>query len=573
MSLDDLQAQLRGALDQQFAALKTHHENAVADARRQARADAEEELQATLGRERAQWEEQLNAAVAAVRAEADQVTARVREEAERATAAARAEAEQAATARASAEQAAAAARAEVEQAVAARVEAEQSAAAARAGAQQAAADAQQAIAAAQAGADHAVAAAHADADQAVAAARAEADQAAAAARAEADQAVAAAHAAAQQASAAAEVDLRREFESARDEAVAAARRSAEQEFDAQLRRAAREIETERERAKAILEEAKAAIAGERERANETLEEVRANLESDLANAREVAAREAAVAAAAKAQLLSRASAAAAAASAAASVAMYDRVATGIRTLDGTTALGPALDALVTHAGAVSGRAALFVINGDRLKAWKSVGIPDIDVQTVESSIAGRDLLAKAVQAGQATTSGPSLPAPPFARLIAERPSLAVPLMIGGRAVAVLYVDGGTDRPATVEWQGAVDLLARHASALLALRTAMRTFDVLRGVPDANGNGNGDGGEEGARRYAKLLVSEIKLYNEGAVRAGRQQRDLSRRLQAEIERARRFYQERVSPAVSARDQYFQQELVQTLADGDATLLGN
>ena len=48
MSLDDLQAQLRGALDQQFAALKAHHENAVAEARQQARADAEHELQAKL---------------------------------------------------------------------------------------------------------------------------------------------------------------------------------------------------------------------------------------------------------------------------------------------------------------------------------------------------------------------------------------------------------------------------------------------------------------------------------------------------------------------------------------------
>src|SRR5262249_12058159 len=154
----------------------------------------------------------------------------------------------------------------------------------------------------------------------------------------------------------------------------------------------------------------------------------------------------------------------------------------------------------------------------------------------------------------------------------ERVSLAVPLMIAGRAVAVLYVDGGIeDKPTPADWQGAVDLLTRHASALLAVRTAMRTFDMIRGVPE-NG-ANGDGGEEGARRYAKLLVSEIKLYNEGAVRAGRQQRDLLRRLSAEIERAHRLYEERVPSAVSARGAYFHQELVQTLADGDATLLGN
>jgi hypothetical protein len=104
--------------------------------------------------------------------------------------------------------------------------------------------------------------------------------------------------------------------------------------------------------------------------------------------------------------------------------------------------------------------------------------------------------------------------------------------------------------------------------------------MLRGdAPDpaapesaAPGHANGNG-EESARRYARLLVSEIKLYNEPAVRAGRQQRDLRQRLRNEIDRAQRLYEERVPPAVAARDQFFHQELVQTLADGDPSLLGN
>ena len=79
-------------------------------------------------------------------------------------------------------------------------------------------------------------------------------------------------------------------------------------------------------------------------------------------------------------------------------------------------------------------------------------------------------------------------------------------------------------------------------------------------------------DSSARRYARLLVSEIKLYNEAAVRTGREKRDLLSRLGPEIERARRLYEERVSPAVGARAAYFQQELVHTLADGDSALLG-
>ena len=41
MSIDDLQAQLRGALDQQLAALKDHYESAIAEARQQAAAEAQ----------------------------------------------------------------------------------------------------------------------------------------------------------------------------------------------------------------------------------------------------------------------------------------------------------------------------------------------------------------------------------------------------------------------------------------------------------------------------------------------------------------------------------------------------
>ena len=76
----------------------------------------------------------------------------------------------------------------------------------------------------------------------------------------------------------------------------------------------------------------------------------------------------------------------------------------------------------------------------------------------------------------------------------------------------------------------------------------------------------------ARRYARLLVSEIKLYNEAAVRTGRERRDLLERLRPEIDRARRLYEARVPVSIGHRATLFQQELVQTLAEGDPNLLG-
>jgi len=76
----------------------------------------------------------------------------------------------------------------------------------------------------------------------------------------------------------------------------------------------------------------------------------------------------------------------------------------------------------------------------------------------------------------------------------------------------------------------------------------------------------------ARRFARLLVSEIKLYNEPKVREGRSRSDIYDRLREDIDRSRQMYDKRVAPPVAARHDYFHQELVNTLAEGDAAKLG-
>ncbi|MEW6731491.1 MAG: hypothetical protein AB1489_09170 [Acidobacteriota bacterium] len=76
----------------------------------------------------------------------------------------------------------------------------------------------------------------------------------------------------------------------------------------------------------------------------------------------------------------------------------------------------------------------------------------------------------------------------------------------------------------------------------------------------------------ARRFARLLVSEIKLYNEQKVIDGRKNHDLYDRLKEDIDRSRQMYDKRVSALVAAKFDYFYDELVNTLAEGDAVKLG-
>ena len=77
----------------------------------------------------------------------------------------------------------------------------------------------------------------------------------------------------------------------------------------------------------------------------------------------------------------------------------------------------------------------------------------------------------------------------------------------------------------------------------------------------------------ARRFARLLVSEIKLYNEPKVKEGRNRSDIYDRLREDIDRSRQMYDKRVAPPVAARHDYFHQELVNTLAEGDPGKLGS
>jgi hypothetical protein len=265
----------------------------------------------------------------------------------------------------------------------------------------------------------------------------------------------------------------------------------------------------------------------------------------------------------------------------AQLAVVERLLHAVRTIDAARSLSDTLTALTEAAGSVAPRAALFIVdhaaNRQDLQPWKAAGFGE----GAPPAQRGGDGSALGVLDVAVTTGRPvstaAGPAPAFAQLPADRAGLAVPITVGGYCVAALYVDDGVgeESEAPASWPEAVQVLAAHASACLTEITAVRTTQAMQqmsGAAAARPVPGGGADDSSARRYARLLVSEIKLYNEAAVRTGREKRDLLNRLAPEIERARRLYEERVSPSVGARATYFQQELVHTLADGDSALLG-
>ena len=76
----------------------------------------------------------------------------------------------------------------------------------------------------------------------------------------------------------------------------------------------------------------------------------------------------------------------------------------------------------------------------------------------------------------------------------------------------------------------------------------------------------------ARRFAKLLVDEIKLYNQLKVVEGRTHKDLYARLRDDIDKSRATYDKRYGSTSASSGNYFTQELIRILANDDPSLLG-
>jgi hypothetical protein len=151
---------------------------------------------------------------------------------------------------------------------------------------------------------------------------------------------------------------------------------------------------------------------------------------------------------------------------------------------------------------------------------------------------------------------------------------AFPIELDGRAVAVLYVERRDPELPALN-PAALEVLARHAARALEALTAFKTARALapadtgsmNAVPSATTAADE---QDAARRYAHLVISEIKLFNEDAVADGRRVGDLATRLGGEIARARALYEQRVPAHFRGAAEHFQAELVRTLAGGDATL---
>lgn len=110
----------------------------------------------------------------------------------------------------------------------------------------------------------------------------------------------------------------------------------------------------------------------------------------------------------------------------------------------------------------------------------------------------------------------------------------------------------------------VEVAAAHASAAAAPAAAT---DPLAGLSAEDADTH-----RKAQRFARLLVDEIKLYNQAKVAEGRRNKDLYDRLKEDIEKSRGTFQKRYGNTAAASGDYFQHELLRSLAEDDASIMG-
>jgi hypothetical protein len=158
-----------------------------------------------------------------------------------------------------------------------------------------------------------------------------------------------------------------------------------------------------------------------------------------------------------------------------------RLLAAIRALDEARSLGVVLELLGRHAGQEAERAAVLLVKGAQLVVWSVTGFSDMANATGASlDLAAAGIAAEVVRSGAAVSrSGADtdqrVAGPPFALDTRGRDMSAVPVVVGGAVVAVVYADAPSREPQ--RWPAALEVLARHASTVLEALTVQQAVGL------------------------------------------------------------------------------------------------
>jgi len=285
-----------------------------------------------------------------------------------------------------------------------------------------------------------------------------------------------------------------------------------------------------------------------------------------------------------------------------------------------------LRALLDSTAPYSGRAALFVIKSGTATGWQGRGFDNNDEIKDFSLDVNSPAPSQVLQSRVATSAGAAQMDAVFISKFgaaAEDKALLLPLRLKDKVAALVYADGGTRGGGKMD-AAAVELLVaatsawlevaslrkqaqkegvsepaasekfeappvqtvssfsdpfaahapKHVVATPVVEPASMTAAAAAPATDAFAHLSPEEAEvhRKAQRFARLLMDEIKLYNQAKVAEGRKHKDLYDRLREDIDKSRSTYHKRYDNSAAASVDYFTTELVRSLAEDDITLLG-
>jgi len=163
-------------------------------------------------------------------------------------------------------------------------------------------------------------------------------------------------------------------------------------------------------------------------------------------------------------------------------AQAKRLPDAVRALDEAATFGDVLDMLANRAGCEAGRAAVFLVKGSRLRAWRTVGFGfPSDSSRLDIDVSTSGPMAEAARSALGVSLRAESTVPEFARTDEPRSTAAWPVSVAGSVVAVLYADGApADTSEEPYWPAFLDVLARHAGRVLEAMTVRQAAGLMTG---------------------------------------------------------------------------------------------
>jgi len=290
-----------------------------------------------------------------------------------------------------------------------------------------------------------------------------------------------------------------------------------------------------------------------------------------------------------------------------------------------------LRALLDNTVRYSGRAALFVIKAGTATGWQARALGNDDVKDfvldVTSGVAARALQSRMASTGKSEEMDGKF----ISRFVppADDHVLVLPLLLKDKVAALVYADAGPGGAAidaaalelvvaaagawlevaylrkSTEKESASEAAPERSEAAPPVQTVSSFSDPFAGhapshvgarpapamepepapvaesapsavavaaAPAPQMSAEDADTHRKAQRFARLLVDEIKLYNQVKVTEGRKNKDLYDRLKEDIDKSRATYQKRYGSTVAGASDYFNSEVVRSLAEDDSSIMG-